>query len=105
MYEAANIEGASKLTKFFKITIPSIKPQIVFTLIMSIIASFNIYGQVQILTAGGPGMSTTSTALYIRNTAFGSVHAAGQASAMGILFGLMLIGITYFQFKTVVKEM
>lgn len=105
MYEAADIEGASKIKQFFKITIPSIKPQLAFTIIMSIIASFNIYGQPQVLTAGGPGDSTTSIAMFIRNTAFGSTQAAGMASAMGIFFGIMLIGITYFQFKHVIKEM
>lgn len=105
MYEAAELEGASKVTQFLKITIPSIKPQLAFTFIMSIIASFNIYGQPAVLTAGGPGKSTTSIAMYIRDTAFGSTQAAGMASAMGIFFGVMLIAITYFQFKSVIKEM
>lgn len=105
MYEAADIEGASKVKQFFKITIPSIRPQLAFTIIMSIIASFNIYGQPAVLTGGGPGKSTMSVAMYIRNTAFGSTQAAGMASAMGIFFGIMLIGITYFQFKHVIKEM
>lgn len=105
MYEAADIEGASKVKQFFKITIPSIKPQLAFTVIMSIIASFNIYGQPAVLTGGGPGKSTMSVAMYIRDTAFGSTQAAGMASAMGIFFGIMLIGITYFQFKHVIKEM
>lgn len=105
MYEAADIEGANKITQFFKITIPSIKPQLAFTLIMSIIASFNIYGQPAVLTGGGPGKSTTTIAMYIRDTAFGSTQAAGMASAMGILFGIMMIAITFFQFKHVIKEM
>lgn len=105
MYEAADIEGASKFKQLLKITLPSIKPQLAFTIIMSIIASFNIYGQPSVLTAGGPGKSTMSIAMFIRNTAFGSTQAAGMASAMGIFFGIMLIGITYFQFKHVIKEM
>lgn len=105
MYEAADIEGASKWKKFYKITLPTIKPQLSFTFIMSVIATFNIYGQVQILTNGGPGKSTTTAALYIRDTAFGATQAAGQASAMGIIFGIMLIGITYFQFRNVLREM
>lgn len=105
MYEAAELEGASKITQFLKITIPSIKPQLSFTFIMSIIASFNIYGQPAVLTNGGPGKSTTTVAMFIRNTAFGSTQAAGMASAMGIFFGIMLIAITYFQFKSVIKEM
>lgn len=105
MYEAADIEGASKITQFFKITIPSIKPQLMFTFIMSVIASFNIYGQPAVLTAGGPGKSTTTIAMFIRNTAFGSTQAAGMASAMGITFGIMLIAITYLQFKHVIRGM
>lgn len=104
MYEAADIEGASSVTKFFKITIPSISPQLMFTTIMTTIATLNIFGQSQILTKGGPNYTTRTMVMYINDTAFGPLQAAGQAAAMGIIFGMIIIFITMPHFRKVLKE-
>lgn len=100
MLESADMDGAGRLQKFFYITIPSIKFPIVYTLITSVIAQFNIYGQPLILTQGGPGQSTNVLLMYIRNLAFGTGSPiAGIASAMGTCLGLLIGVISVVQLK------
>ncbi|MCK5779439.1 MAG: sugar ABC transporter permease [Psychrilyobacter sp.] len=104
LYEAAEIDGANTLQKFIYITIPGLKNQILFTVIMAIIASFNLYGQPSILTGGGPGRATTTATMYIREVGFGASGTAGLAAAMAIIFGMIIMVVSYFQFKLQTKE-
>lgn len=105
LYEAADIDGASSVQKFFKITLPSIKFQLLYTFVMTTIASFNIYGQPVMLTNGGPTQSTTVLMMHIRNLAFGSgVSVAGMASAMAVLLGIVMVVISVFQFILLNKD-
>ena len=105
LYEAADIDGATSVQKFFKITLPSIKFQLLYTFVMTTIASFNIYGQPVMLTNGGPTQSTTVLMMYIRNLAFGSgVSVAGMASAMAVLLGIVMVIISAFQFIILNKD-
>lgn len=105
VFEAADIDGAGPVKKFFYITIPSIKFPILYTLVMSTLASFNIYGQPVMLTDGGPTESTTVAMMYIRNLAFGSGQSvAGMASAMAMLLGMIMIIVSIFQFVVLSKD-
>lgn len=89
--EAADLDGASGWKRFRYITAPSIQFPLVYTLIVSVIAQFNIYGQPLMLTAGGPSESTFVLLMYIRNLAFGTgKSAAGMASAMSTCLGLII---------------
>lgn len=98
--ESADIDGSNSIQRFFYIIIPSIKFQIVYTLITSVIAQFNIYGQPLILTQGGPGQSTSVLMMYIRNLAFGTGSpVAGMASAMGTCLGVVIGIISVVQLK------
>lgn len=98
--ESADIDGAGQVQKFFYIIVPSIKFQIVYTVITSVIAQFNIYGQPLILTQGGPNQSTNVLLMYIRNLAFGTGNPiAGVASAMGTCLGLLIGIISIVQLK------
>ena len=91
--EAAALDGAAGLKKFWNIIIPSIKFPLAYTIVVSVIAQFNIYGQPLIITGGGPNESTYVLLMYIRNLAFGTGKSvAGMASAMSTSLGL-LIGI------------
>jgi len=91
--EAANLDGARGLKRFWYITVPSIRFPLVYTIIVSIIAQYNIYGQPLIITGGGPNESTFVLLMYIRNLAFGTGNSvAGMASAMATCLGL-IIGI------------
>lgn len=89
--EAADIDGASIVTKFMKITIPAIRPQLSYTIVLTTISQFNIYGQSLMLTSGGPNNSTHTMMMYIREMAFGSSSVAGIAASMALLIGVVMI--------------
>lgn len=98
LYEAAEIDGANWLHKFWHITFPMISPAIFFNLIMGIIGSFQIFTQAYIMTGGGPANATLFYVLYVFRNAF-MLLKMGYASAMAwILFILVLI-LTLIQFK------
>ncbi len=89
--EAAEIDGASIPTKILKIVLPNIRPQISYTIVLTTISQFNIYGQSLMLTSGGPNNSTHTMMMYIRELAFGSSSVAGIAAAMALMFGMVMI--------------
>ncbi|TCP21330.1 carbohydrate ABC transporter membrane protein 1 (CUT1 family) [Scopulibacillus darangshiensis] len=98
-YEAAEIDGASSIQKFFKITLPSIRGQILYTVVITTIAQFNIYGQPLMLTGGGPIDSTRVLLMDIQQNAFGSGQSiAGIASAMAFILGLCIMIVSLIQF-------
>lgn len=99
-YEAADIDGASSIQKFFSITLPAIRGQILYTLVMTTIAQFNVYGQPLMLTGGGPNNSTRVLLMYIQQNAFGSGQSiAGVASAMAVILGGCIMVVSAIQFK------
>ncbi|WP_431804085.1 carbohydrate ABC transporter permease [Halobacillus andaensis] len=98
LYEAGSIDGASAWQKFLHITLPSIRPVMLFVVITSTIASFNIYGQPYLMTGGGPGSSTEVLLMGIVEQAFDQ-RQLGSASAMAIVMALIMIVVSIFQFK------
>lgn len=99
IYEAASLDGAGALVKFIKITLPSIKNQIAYTLVMTTIAQLNVYGQPLMFSKGGPASSTSVLLMYIKQIAFGSGEAiAGIASAMAVMLGLCIVLVASLQF-------
>ena len=99
-YEAADIDGATAVQKFFKITLPAIKGQLLYTVVMTTIAQFNVYGQPLMLTGGGPNNSTRVLLMYIQQNAFGSGQSiAGMASAMAVILGLCIMTVSFIQFR------
>lgn len=96
LYEAAVIDGAGGLAKFFKITIPMVSPTTFFLVIMGIINSFKVFDQVQVLTQGGPGTSTTVLALYIYREAF-QFYDMGLASAAAWAMFVIIFAVTIIQ--------
>ncbi|WP_246362370.1 carbohydrate ABC transporter permease [Paenibacillus alba] len=98
LYEAAEIDGAGKVSQFRKITVPMLSPVIFFTIIMGIINSFKVFDLVFVLTKGGPGRSTHMLVYDIYYTAFQRFEY-GYASAMAyVLFAIILV-ITLIQFR------
>ncbi|HEY0791367.1 MAG TPA: sugar ABC transporter permease [Chthoniobacterales bacterium] len=97
LYEAAAIDGAKPWTRFWKITLPMLTPSIFFGMVMTFITSFQVFVQPYVLTAGGPGVSTTSVVYYLYNNGF-QYFKMGYASAIGwVLFFIVMIG-TALQF-------
>lgn len=99
LYEAAELDGAGSVRKFFSITLPQIKFPLLYTFVMSTAGAFNVYAQPLMVTSGGPKQSTHVLMMYIRNLAFGQGQSiAGMASAMAVLLGLVIVVISAFQF-------
>lgn len=90
LYEAADIDGAGVLKKFFSVTIPFIKPTIVITLLLRTIWIFNSADLIYVMTYGGPANTSNTLSSYMFLKAYSSLNF-GQASALGILFMLILI--------------
>ena len=97
-YESADIDGASYWTKFFKITLPLIKPTTLYVFVMGTIGSFQIFEVVQLLTNGGPTSSTSTVMFLIYQTAF-HFNQLGKASAMGVVLSVIIGVIAIIQFK------
>lgn len=105
LYEAAEMDGANRLNKFWHITASSIRFQILYTIVMTTIAGFNIYGQPLMLTEGGPNGSTQVLIMTIRTLAFGSGQPiAGIASAMAICLGCVILIVSAVQFFVITKK-
>lgn len=107
LYESASLDGANFLQKSRYISLPSIRFQLLFTLVTTIAGSFNVYGQPAILTQSGTGGTPKIWVLtmYIKDLAFGAGQPiAGMASAMAILLGLMIIVFSFLQFRLISKE-
>ncbi|MGN7454582.1 carbohydrate ABC transporter permease [Paenibacillus pasadenensis] len=97
-YEAASIDGAGAWSKFVSVTLPTIRPVMLFVMITSTIASFNIYAQPFLLTRGGPGDTTRVLLINVLDQAFARKDV-GSASAMAILMALLIMAVSVVQFK------
>lgn len=98
LYEAADIDGGSTLQKFFYITVPMMRPIILFTFILSTIGSFQIFTEPYIMTGGGPMQSSLSVVQYLYNSGFQQFRM-GYASALSyVLFAIIFVA-SYFQLK------
>ena len=93
--EAARIDGASESQVFFRITIPLLKPYIMFCSIMSSIAALNVFGEIFAMTKGGPNHATETMALFIYNKAF-EYFRFGYSSAAAVIFSFIMIAFTIF---------
>ena len=97
--EAAQLDGAGNVARFFKIILPNIRSQLLFTTVMTTISQFNIYGQPLMLTGGGPNNSTRVLMMYIQQNAFGTgISTAGMSAAMAVLLGLIIMVFSSIQF-------
>jgi sn-glycerol 3-phosphate transport system permease protein len=99
LYESASVDGANARQKFIGITLPSLSPIIFFTLVINIIQSFQSFGQVKILTEGGPGEATNLIVYSIYRDAFFNYRFGGAAAQSVILFAIIMC-LTLIMFKT-----
>jgi multiple sugar transport system permease protein len=96
VYEAADLDGASKARQLWSITIPLLAPTTFLILLLQILASFKVFGQVQLISGGGPGNMTRPLVEYIYDTGF-SKNELGYASAMSYALFIVLVIVTVIQ--------
>jgi multiple sugar transport system permease protein len=98
LYEAAALEGASEWQMFRRITLPLLRPVMVFVLVTSVTGSFQIFDTVAVTTNGGPLDATRVIVHYIVQNAF-SFYKMGYASAMSMALCLMMVLYTIVQMR------
>ncbi|MGD7043114.1 carbohydrate ABC transporter permease [Jeotgalibacillus proteolyticus] len=98
LYEAASMDGASRIKQFFHITIPSLKPVILFTTILSTIGTLQLFDEPFVLTNGGPSDATLTIGMYLYQTGF-RFYDFGYASTIAYVIVILIAVMTFIQFK------
>ncbi len=99
IYEAASLDGASKVTQLRRITLPLLKPTIALTMVLSVTGSLLAFDQFYILTKGGPNNSTMTVVLLIYKYAFETKKDLGMAAALSVLVLVALVVINLLQLR------
>ena len=99
IYEAATIDGCTPMAKFFKITIPLLKPTILLTAIMSTSGTLQLFDESVNLTGGGPGKATMTLAHYIYNTSFVDTPNFNYAAALSVFILISISILSFIQMK------
>jgi len=98
IYERASIDGASSARQFFQLTLPGLRPIMFYTVVVNIIQAFQSFGQVKILTQGGPGEATNLIVYSIYRDAFFNFRF-GSAAAESVVLFLIIMVLTLLMFK------
>jgi multiple sugar transport system permease protein len=97
-YDAAAIDGASRVQQFFRITLPLLKPVTLFVVVTQTISAVQVFIPIFVMTDGGPFFSTNATVFYIYQNGF-RYSDMGYASAMSFVVLVLLVTVSVFQFK------
>jgi multiple sugar transport system permease protein len=98
LYEAADVEGANAFRKLISITLPMLRPTLLYLMVIYTIAGFQVFERVYIMTAGGPVNSTTTIVQLIFITAFNDFNF-GYASAQALILFFIIAVISVVQFR------
>lgn len=98
VYEAASIDGASENQMFWRVTVPLLRPVLVFVIVTSVIGSFQIFDTIAITTKGGPVNATKVMNWYIYEQAFSRFNM-GYATALSMVLFLILITVSIVQMR------
>ncbi len=103
LYESAMIDGANAWNKFKSITIPLLSPTVFFLLVIDILAAFQTFTQINILTKGGP-LDSTNVIVYSIYRAFYFNGRYGFAAAQAVVLFFIMLSLTIIQFTVVEKK-
>ena len=98
IYERASVDGASGVQQFFSLTLPGLSPIMFYTLVVNIIQAFQSFGQIKILTEGGPNESTNVIVYSIYRDAFFN-YRFGSAAAQSVILFIIVMLITLVMFR------
>ena len=98
LYEAATMDGATTWDKFRHVTLPGLRPVLLFVITTTILASANMFGQSYLITQGAPGNETRTVVSYIVERGLAQ-NDAGRAAAMSIVLTLMLMVVSVANFR------
>ena len=96
LYEASELEGASRWQQFWYITLPAINPTVVMVMLLSTIGGFSLFIEPYVMTGGGPLNSTLSSVLYIYKQGFFYYHM-GYAATLGLVLALIILFFVFLQ--------
>jgi len=97
LYEAAEIDGANAVQSFFRITVPMLRPVLLFMIITATIGLINLYAQVKLLTNGGPQNNTYT--MFMRMMDLIAGNRFGEGAALGFIMGAIILVITFVQLR------
>lgn len=98
IYERASVDGASGVQQFFSLTLPGLSPIMFYTLVVNIIQAFQSFGQIKILTEGGPNESTNVIVYSIYRDAFFN-YRFGSTAAQSVILFIIVMFITLVMFR------
>ncbi|WP_420489235.1 carbohydrate ABC transporter permease [Neobacillus niacini] len=98
LYEASYLDGANKVKQFWHVTLPMITPTVFLTLILTVIGSMKVFGQIYVMTNGGPGNHTKVLVYYIWENAF-KLFDFGYASAIALVLFVIILFFTIIQWS------
>lgn len=98
LYEAADVDGAGAWRKFTAITVPGLRPVLLFVVTLTILASANMFGQSYLVTQGAPANATRTAIMYIADVGLAQ-NRQGAAAAMSYVLAAILIGISIANFR------
>ncbi|MBO8156568.1 MAG: sugar ABC transporter permease [Bacillaceae bacterium] len=96
LYEAASIDGASKVQQFFKVTLPLLKPSILVALLFRTLDAFRVFDLIYVLTGGGPGGATETMSVYAYKVMFGQMNFGYGSVIVMIMFICVAIIATIY---------
>jgi multiple sugar transport system permease protein len=97
LYDAAKVDGTGAVATFIFITLPLLRPTLLFVLVTQVIAQFQIFGQSLILTQGGPGTASYTVILYLYDVAW-KFYNLGYAAAIAFALAVIMGVVTAIQF-------
>lgn len=98
-YEAAKVDGAGTWARIRYVTLPLLSPTLLFLLVVNVIISFQAFGEIDILTMGGPGQATENLVYSVYVDGFVGTRFRGLASAQAFLLAVIIIGFSFVQFR------
>jgi len=103
LYDAAKIDGAGDWAEFWHVTLPLLRPCLLFVLVTSVIFLLGIFAQIQLMTGGGPLHASETLSLYLYTSGF-QYHKFGYASAIAVILTVMMFGGSWLNFRFVRLE-